>query len=181
MTAQAISRRYAKALMAVADGRETELDQTLSLAAGALGSSPGRRLFFNPTLSADAKQALVKTIFGDDEVLAKFFGVVIEHGRERLIEEIAQEFHQLVLAHNGYTEAIVETARELDGVEQQAAKAALDQFLGKPCSPVFRVSPALIGGARVRFGDRMIDATVAGELGSLRNRLMRVNQSEVSR
>jgi len=182
MMAQGIARRYARALMALAQDHASEWDEWLTDLADVLSSVEGRKLFFNPTISAASKQDLVRTLLADrDEVLYRFLSVVIQHGRERLVSEMAQAFHQMLLAREGYTEAVIETARELDAEERESAKAALDRFLGKKSWPSFRVAPDLIGGARVRFGDRMVDASVAGDLGKLRNLLTRANQSEVSR
>ncbi len=180
--AQGISGRYARALMALAPGQEASWDERLTMVAAALSSPLGRQLFYNPTLSMVSKQKLVGALLGEEHpMLQNFLAVVIQHGRERLVEEIAQMFHQLVLVHEGYTEAVVETARELNSEERESAKAALDRFFDKPAWPSFRVTPGLIGGARVRFGDRMVDGSVAGDLDRLRSALMRANQSEVSR
>jgi F-type H+-transporting ATPase subunit delta len=181
MTGQGIARRYAKALLGVAEGQEGAWDDRLTVVASALTSDLGRRLFLNPTIAAGAKAALAKSLIGEDQPeLEHFLGVVIEHRRERLIQEIAEAFHQLVLARAGYTEAVIETARALEENEKQATKTALDRFLGKKSWPIFRVAPGLVGGARIRFGDRMIDGSVVGDLERLRNLLTRANQSEVS-
>lgn len=181
MTAQSVARRYAAALMAASQAPlDDGLDRRLAELAQTLTSSEGRLLFFNPTISASAKRALVQKLVGESDILYRFLAVVIEHGREQLIEEVARAFHHLVLTQAGYTEAVVETARVLDTNEQELARMALDRFLGKKSWPTFQVEPALIGGIRVRFGDRMIDGTVAGDLSRLRNLLSQANQSEVS-
>lgn len=182
MTSQAVSRRYARALMAVAAKALNEIDERLSQIVEALTSEPGKRLFLNPTLSQRDKRDLVSAILDPDEgVVHNFLAVVIQHGRETELREISRQFHLLVLKAQGYTEATVETAQALTREQQESATAALDRFFGGRSWPNFQVVPALIGGVRVRFDDRMIDASVSGELGMIRKLLIRANQSEVTR
>ncbi len=177
-----LARRYARALFAISGPRAAAYDEQLRRLADALSESAGRRFFFNPTVAAESKRKFVHAIWGQSfPALEKFLSVVIEHGRETLVQQMASAYHSLVLAEQGLAEAVVETARELGDSERQATREALDKFLGEPTWPSFRVEPGLLGGVRVRYGDRMIDASVTGKLQRLKGRLLRAAQSEVTK
>ena len=179
---EGLARRYARALLAVSGPQAAAYDEQLTQLANVLVEPAGRRFFFNPTVAADAKRHFAHAIWGESfPRLENFLAVVIEHGRETLIQEIASAYHRLVLEEQGFTEAVVETARELGENERQATREALDKFLGRATWPSFRVEPTLLGGVRVRYGDQMIDGSISGKLRRIKGRLMQANQSEVAK
>lgn len=178
-----LARRYARALYQAAGGdRARALDPDLSALTARLTEPPGDRLYLNPTLASGTKRRLVLELTkGEDPLLRDFLAVVIDHRREGLLADISRAFHQQVLAASGLTEATVESARELSDEERLATEKALRQFLGRGVAPRFQVDRTLIGGVRVRYGDRMIDASVLGNLRRMRTLLARTNRSEVTR
>ena len=50
-------------------------------------------------------------------------------------------------------------------------KASLARHFGKAIEAAVRVEPALIGGARITVGDRVIDGSVQGKLTTMANEL----------
>lgn len=178
-----LARRYARALYQAAGAeRAKALDPDLSGLVARLTEPPGDRLYLNPTLPAGVKRRLVLELTEkEDPLLRDFFAVVIEHRREGLLEEIGRAFHEQVLSASGLTETVVESARELSDEERATTERALRAFLGRGVAARYRVDQALIGGVRVRYGDRMIDASVLGNLRRMRTLLTRTNPSEVTR
>jgi F-type H+-transporting ATPase subunit delta len=67
--------------------------------------------------------------------------------------------------------AVIETPAPLGDDEVAQLAQRLGRQLGVTLIPQVVVRPELIGGARVRVGDTMYDATIAGTLQSLREEL----------
>jgi F-type H+-transporting ATPase subunit b len=67
--------------------------------------------------------------------------------------------------------AEVTSALPLNGEEQDVVKKDLVSKLGNPASISFRVDPTILGGLVLRVGDRVVDASVAGQLEGLRQKL----------
>lgn len=64
--------------------------------------------------------------------------------------------------------AEVVSALPLDEKEQAAIRADLQKKIGSQAEVAFRVDPAILGGLKIRVGDRVIDGTMAGRLAGLR-------------
>ncbi len=66
---------------------------------------------------------------------------------------------------------VVTSALPLSTDEQARVKADLAQQLGQVGELAFEVDPAILGGLVVRVGDKIIDGSVAGRMGALRQSL----------
>ncbi|MGQ9814494.1 MAG: F0F1 ATP synthase subunit B [Candidatus Roseilinea sp.] len=66
---------------------------------------------------------------------------------------------------------VVTSALPLSDDEQARVKADLAQQLGQISDVTFDVDPAILGGLVVRVGDKVIDGSVAGRIGTLRQSL----------
>jgi F-type H+-transporting ATPase subunit b len=64
----------------------------------------------------------------------------------------------------GDGEAVVESAAALDSPARDELTAALRELLGRDCAVKFEENPSLVGGALVRVGGHVWDATVAAQL-----------------
>jgi len=174
MKDEALARRYAVALLEVVGEAESQaVDDALGRVARQLTESEASRIWLHPALGTEAKRALIAALAEEEPpVLRRFLEVIIAHRREAEIATIAESFHRAVLNQKGLTEAVIASGRPLPPDEQQRAGEALSRFLGKRLAPRFEVDPALIGGVRVTWGDRMLDWSVAGALERLKSRLL---------
>jgi F-type H+-transporting ATPase subunit b len=64
--------------------------------------------------------------------------------------------------------AEVVSALPLGEKEQAAIRTDLQKQIGAQAEVVFRVDPAILGGLKIRVGDRVIDGSMAGRLSGLR-------------
>lgn len=77
-------------------------------------------------------------------------------------------------AVNGQQEPVkaeITSAIELSEQEKEALRQSLIKQYGADLSFAYRVDPSLLGGLRVRVGDRLIDTSVASRLTALRESL----------
>jgi F-type H+-transporting ATPase subunit delta len=98
--------------------------------------------------------------------------LMIESRRVREIGAVVEEFEDLGDAAAGRTRATVTTAIELPTDERDELSRKLSARLGKQVVLRTQVDPRILGGLKLQYGDRLIDATVATRLQQLRRRLI---------
>jgi F-type H+-transporting ATPase subunit delta len=89
-----------------------------------------------------------------------------------LLPPILREFEELERTARGMAEAHIVVARPVDEQEEKGIADQLTQSIGKTVEVRIEVDPAILGGIVVRIGDRLIDASVAGNLQRLRQQMV---------
>ena len=128
----------------------------------------------SPVVRADKKVAVVKAVFDQFEKLSMMFvELIAKNGREAMLPEIADAFDTLLKAHLGIIPVTLISARPLDAsVKDTILNKIQAQAKGK-LEVTEEIDESLIGGFVVRLDDKMIDASVASQLGQLKQRLTR--------
>jgi F-type H+-transporting ATPase subunit delta len=102
-----------------------------------------------------------------------FLKVLSDNGREEILEEVLVRYEELVKEHLGKVEVEVTTAIELSEEELDRIKDRLAAVLeGREVILRTQVDPNLLGGAVFRFGGRMVDGSIRGQLSSLREEML---------
>ncbi|MFO7262413.1 MAG: ATP synthase F1 subunit delta [bacterium] len=172
-----VARSYAEALFELGrrhDQLETYAD-ALDVVTGLLETEPAIRTFLeSPTVEPAAKKGVLTDALGNrvPRPFLNFMLVVIDKGRQRLLPEIAREYHDLLDEHLGRLHVQVTLAREPDARMREEIKAALSTALGRTVVPHFRADPRIIGGMVVRYGDRVLDGSLRSRLNALRRQLL---------
>ena len=89
---------------------------------------------------------------------------VIDNGRLARLPEIAAQFHALVNARSGVSDAIIYSAFEIDDAQLAEVLAALERRFGRKLNARVEIEPELIGGIRVVVGDEVLDTSVKARL-----------------
>jgi F-type H+-transporting ATPase subunit delta len=134
----------------------------------------GFRLFLEtPRIGDEKKKDVVRSVFGDvlPRPLVNFLLITIDKRRQRLLREIAREFHALVDEHMDRTHVEVTLAREVGDETVREIGRRLTDLLDKEAIPHVRVKPEILGGAIFRTGDTIFDGSVRRRLSSMRRRL----------
>jgi F-type H+-transporting ATPase subunit delta len=100
-----------------------------------------------------------------------FVRLLVANRRLSLAPLISAQFEQFRADEEGYVEVDVRTAYPLEGEESERLVATLRQALGKEPRLKIQVDESLIGGIVAKAGDRVIDASVRGQLQRLAKRL----------
>jgi F-type H+-transporting ATPase subunit delta len=100
-----------------------------------------------------------------------FLRAVIENGRVAALPEIASQFHALVNARSGVSDAVIESAYEIGLVQLSDTVTALERRFGRKLNPTVVVRPELIGGIRVVVGDEVLDTSVVARLQQMKTAL----------
>lgn len=166
--------RYAKAAWEVVLDRWTS---ALGEASKVIGGDPKLAALLADAgkPAADRAAALEKALpkSTPDEVL-NLLKVMAQEGDLGLIDDVAS---RLVQVSSGKVEALkaeITSAVTLTEAEKEKLRQHLVAEHGEGLSIAFDVDPSLLGGLRVRVGDRLIDNSVASRLATLRESLSSV-------
>lgn len=168
---------YAEALFEAARERD-ELEEVLSDLqefVTALRETEELRLFFygGQIPERQKRSALDGLTEGMSTSTTNFLKVLVDNGREEILEEVLARYEQLVKEHLGRIEVDVTTAVELSEEQRDRLKERLAGVLeGREVILETNVDPGLIGGAVFRFGGRLMDGSIRGRLESLREGML---------
>ncbi len=171
MKAQELSRKYATAVFS----------QALEKWVGAIGAVQNK-LSADPALVAkladssiafaDRQAALDAVIPADaDKYVRNFFYTMLKENDLALLPDVLSELERLVRGGPQVQVATVTTAYALDDSEKEQFRQTLQSKYGAGTELAFQVNPAIVGGAVVQIGDKIIDGSVATRLESMSNLL----------
>ena len=168
---------YAEALFEAARERE-ELEgvlEDLENFVDALNEVEELRLFFygGQIPEREKRRAIDALTEGMKLSTRNFLKVLSDNGREEILEEVLLRYEELVKEHLGRVEVEVTTAVELSEEELDRIRERIGRVLeDREVILQTRVNPSLLGGAVFRFGGRMVDGSVRGQLASLREEML---------
>jgi len=173
-----VHRTYARSLYQAAkeEGRVAPVREQLADFADAVCAVPElQEILRNPQLDQRAKMAAVDAVAGDsDPFVRNLLRLLIEKGRGGEIEEVGEEFEQLVARAEGQLNVELTTAIELTEEEARAIVDQIQKASGRRVEATRSVDPELIGGIVLQAGSLRVD-------GSLRGRLERLERELVTR
>jgi len=159
-----IARPYAEALFK-AGGTAAAAEQVSALAAVA-GDAQLRQYAGDPKVESsqvyDLMAGVVKAPLSAQ--VGNFLRTVLDNGRLDALPEIAAQFHALVNAQSGISDATVYSAFPIDGAQLAEVAAALEKRFARKLNASVVVQPELIGGIRVVVGDEVLDTSVKARL-----------------
>ena len=163
-----IARPYAEALFkagAGSSGLAAAADQVSALAAVA-SDARLRQYAGDPKVEAaqvyDLMVAVVKTPLSPH--VSNFLRAVLDNGRLDALPEVAAQFHALVNAQSGVSDATVFSAFPIESSQLADVVATLEKRFARKLNASVVVQPELIGGIRVVVGDEVLDTSVAARL-----------------
>lgn len=106
--------------------------------------------------------------------IANTLRLMQERGDLDLIGQVSDELGRTMSGQHSPIKAEVVSAAELSPQEQDQLRQTLTGQHGEGLMFDFRVDPSLLGGLRVRVGDRLIDTSIASRLTALRESLTSV-------
>jgi F-type H+-transporting ATPase subunit delta len=169
-----IAGRYATALFDLArdagqlDAVAKDLNDLTAMLAG---SSDLVRLVRSPVFSREEQAKAIAAVAekaGLSELVRRFLGVVASNRRLFALGDTIAAFRTLLSHHRGETIADVVSAVPLNDAQLAQIKASLSSTAAGNVVINAKVDPSLIGGLIVKFGSRMIDASVQTKLNNLK-------------
>ncbi len=173
-----ISKRYATALFeAVQESENTDAAavlQELQSIEAALNEIPDFQQFFaSPVIGDKEKKQFITNAVGgkiSDEVYY-FMLILIDKSREIHFGDIVQTFKDLTDAIQNKVKAIAITAVPMTEAMHKQMTESLSAMTGKKVTVENQVDQSVLGGVKIRMGDRVIDYTVSNRLILLKDEL----------
>jgi ATP synthase F1 delta subunit len=170
-----ISRVYAKSLYqaAVEEGRVEEVRRDLGAFVEALTDSAELRQLLAAEEINDAhkKRVLLDLTEGGDELVRNLLLLVVDKSRESELEAIYEGFVELLEKAKGIVHVEVVTAVEVTTEIRDSLREKIESSLNKTVELTMTVDKEILGGLRLRIGDRIADASVRHRLEKLRELL----------
>lgn len=114
---------------------------------------------------ANQTAAAIKS--GDSQAIKRLAAYLVDHGRADEAELIVRDIEQALVSY-GIVLADVTAARQLSAEAKQHITAFIKRDTGAETIMLREhVDSTVIGGVRVSYGDRLLDATVSTKLESL--------------
>ncbi len=171
-----IARVYATALYQAAAeaGRLEIVPRDLGEFVRALEASPELRQFLATEDVSDAlkKEVLLELTEGADELVRNLLRLLVDKSREGEVAAIYRAFVELVERAQGIVHVEVVSAVPLPPELQEELKAKVESSLNKKVELKLTVDADILGGLRLRIGDRVVDASIRNRLERLRELLI---------
>ena len=174
MSATAAADRYARALLEVVSHDETERHRAAMarLVVALRTDGAMSRALLNPQVAKDAKLRVISATCGEElPKLERTFQLLLEKGRADQVGAVADAFCRLVDQQAGVLRARVESAVELKDAQLQAIRQRIGAESGLTVELEVHINPAVVGGFRAVFADRVWDQSLTWQLTQLRQRL----------
>jgi len=173
MRASKVAKRYAQGLLDFSTDTqsvETVFGEMKDLVNIMNSSKELNSFFATPFIDAKKKLSVASELFSKfSKGSQNFISLVIKHGRETQLKNIAEQYIHKVEDLRGVQRVHLTTASPLDPsvIEQILKSTAIINF-SKGFDLTTHVNESLLGGYILRVGDQQIDASVKTKLERLR-------------
>jgi F-type H+-transporting ATPase subunit delta len=171
-----IARVYATALYQAAqeEGRVEQVRRDLGEFVQAIDASSGLKTLLAAEEITDLKktEVLMELTEGGDGLVRNLLRLMVDKSRESEIPATYRAYVGLVEQAEGLVHVEVVSAVPIPDDLQHVLKTKIESSLSKMVELTLTVDKEILGGLRVRIGDRIADATVRHRLEQLREILI---------
>jgi ATP synthase F1 delta subunit len=128
-----------------------------------------RTFFFDEDISGTEKSALLGRLTeGAEPVVTNFLRLLADKDREFVLLEAVDIFLRLVEEAAGIVKVELTTAVALPTTLTDEIRSTIEASLKKTIDLTVKVDDTIVGGVRLRIGDRVADASIRHRLDQLR-------------
>lgn len=179
MQVSEVSKRYAKALLAVTKqkGSHSKAFAELQVLSKAFTEDATTKAYFaNPMISSAQKIAVIKAATegkGISEDVVSALNVLGEKGRLEILDQVALAFQGFLDIEEGVTRGVVRSAQPLSAEAQNEIEQKINKVLNKKIVLTYEQDPKLLGGVVAHVGGWTFDDTIDTHLKKLNEELNR--------
>lgn len=165
---QTLARPYARAVfeLASADAATAQWSAALKSLAQLVQMPQIVSLIGHPALTRRQLAGLLSDALGDQGTpqLRALLALLSENHRLRLLPAIAAQYEALKAVAESRIDIEITTAVKVQDAQAQRLTDAIQRRLKKETQVHWAIDQSLIGGARIRAGDTVVDGSLKGEL-----------------
>ncbi|OOO01466.1 MAG: ATP synthase subunit delta [Chromatiales bacterium USCg_Taylor] len=169
-----LARPYAQAVFERAreSGQWDEWSGALAFLGLLMQDPMMHKIAVDPRIERSKLERLIFDLAGDrlTPEIRNLIRVLLDGGRLQVLPEITRFFEELRTEAQGSVDVEVISAFDLSADQEQVIAAAIKRRVSKDLKVTTRIDRGLIGGAIVRVGDLVIDASLRGRLQQLSTR-----------
>ena len=165
-----IARPYAEALFKAAGTDHAALAEQVRALADVAANARLLQFADDPRIESPQVIELIKSVVKTPLSAAaqNLLGAVVDNGRLAALPEIAAQFHALVNASSGVSDATIYSAFVIELPQLNEVVPALERRFKRKLNAHVVIDPELIGGIRVVVGDEVLDTSVRARLEQMR-------------
>ena len=172
MSRNVVAERYALALFQLAKEQNIvdQLEGELRVIKKAVKENPVFiTLLSSPNLSIEQKKNLVSDVFSKaSPIVLNTMMLLVDKHRQDDIEDVANAFIGHANQEKGVAEATVYSVRPLTAVESASISATFAAKVGSRSLNIENIVDSnLLGGVKIRIGNRIFDGSLRGQLDRL--------------
>lgn len=174
--AKLVVKRYATALfdLAASEGAMAKYEEEVKVIVRALHDEPDFMAVLNDhKVTKENKISLVENVF-TDKVSNPIIGLLVllvKKGRQGDLLDVLEAFLERVKADSGITKAVITSAVPLKEAQLAAIKEKLEAGTKTKIEIETIVDTSIIAGLVIRVGDKVVDASIKGEMQTLKKQL----------
>ncbi|MFC4321906.1 F0F1 ATP synthase subunit delta [Litchfieldia salsa] len=177
MSKGVVAKRYAVALFQLAKEQQTldQIEAELRVVKHVFTTNKDLLVFLtSPKIQVEQKKAALKEAFASvSTVVLNTLYLMVDRHRETVVSDVVDHFIELANEESGVAEAKVYSVRPLSDAEQAGVSSVFAKSIGKSALRIENiVDKSLIGGVKIRIGNRIYDGSVNGKLERLERDLM---------
>lgn len=132
-----------------------------------------RKVLLHPSITRDEKTRLIKSIFAPhlSPLVRNFLLLIVKKRREVILDDVLEQYRAVADSVGGTIRATVQTAVPLTDDKLSRLKKALEAVSNKAVEVETEVTPEILGGARVKIGNKIIDGSIVSRLNNLKRKL----------
>lgn len=177
MSNSMVAKRYALALFQLSKEKNLleQVEEELRVVKEVLINSDDlNAVLESPKVSVAKKKEIIKDSFSKvNPFVMNTLMILIDRHRQDQMVEVADQFLELSNEEQGIAEAKVYSIRPLTQDESEALSTSFAAKVGKKSLRIENiVDPELLGGLKIRIGNRIFDGSLRGKLNRLERKLL---------
>ncbi|MBU8881059.1 F0F1 ATP synthase subunit delta [Bacillus sp. FJAT-29790] len=177
MTSSTVAKRYALALFQLANEHQLldQMEEELRVVKEVVNHNADlKAVLKSPKLPIVKKKEILKDAFASANIyVLNTLMILIERHREDQISDMVDQFISMANDERGIAEAKVYSIRPLTDDERKALSATFAAKVGKRSLHIDNIVDSnLLGGIKLRIGNRIFDGSLRGKLERLERQLL---------
>jgi F-type H+-transporting ATPase subunit delta len=174
-----VSRRYARALMALAKqkGQHTRALEELQVIAKIFNTDANTHEYFvSPVVGPEQKKAVIQNTFNGKGLLDEVYNLLLllaEKNRLNKFEEIVGGYEQQMDLEQNITRGSVTSAKVLTDADKKDLEGKIAKILNKKIILTYKEDPTLLGGVVAQAGGWTFDDSIETHLIKMNEELNR--------